>query len=580
MSYLCVAGPGLAEACRVSVSCNEINTVSQSIMKLSAIKVLALAAASIAATSQADACTSLIAAKGATSDGSVMITYAADSHNLYGELYSQPAADHPKGATRKVVEWDTGKPLGEIPEAHHTYATIGNMNEHGLAISESTWGGREELVDTTGVIDYGSLIYIALQRAKTAREAIKVMTDLVKEYGYASSGESFSIADTREAWIMELIGKGGKEKGAVWVAMKVPDGYISGHANHSRIHRFPLKDKENCLYSPDVIKFARQQGYFDGKDEEFSFSRAYAIYDGGALRGCDSRVWAFYNKFAPGMEKYLPWVLRGEGDVLPLWVKPAKPVDANDMKWMMRDHFENTPLDMNGDIGAGPYACPYRWRPLTYDVDSVTYTHERAIATQQTGFSFVAQLNEANPEGMKGLLWFGTDDANTSVYLPIFCSVSRPPHELAHGNVNTLSWDSNFWVNNYVANQAYNRYSQMIPDIRRVQSSLEDSIAADVRVALRTFSEFDAATRADLTQHIADIWASKATKAYKDLGDFLFVKYLDGNVKKVDENGKFIYSPEGMPIYPEFPGYDERYYRTIVKETGDHFKVVEPAQAK
>lgn len=551
-------------------------------MKLNAIKVLALAAASIAATSQAEACTSLIAAKGATADGSVMITYAADSHNLYGELYNQPAADHPKGAMRKVVEWDTGKPLGEIPEARHTYATIGNMNEHGLAISESTWGGREELVDTTGIVDYGSLIYITLQRAKTAREAIKVMTDLVKDYGYASSGESFSIADPDEAWIMELIGKGGKEKGAVWVAMKVPDGYISGHANHSRIHQFPLKDKENCLYSPDVIKFARQQGYFDGKDEDFSFSRAYAVYDGGALRGCDGRVWAFYNKFAPGMDKYLPWVFRGEGEVLPLWVKPAKPVDAADMKWMMRDHFENTPLDMNGDIGAGPYACPYRWRPLTYDVDSVTYTHERAIATQQTGFSFVAQLNGANPEGMKGLLWFGTDDANTSVYLPIFCSVSRAPHELAHGNgdMNTLSWDSNFWVNNYVANQAYNRYSQMIPDIRRVQSSLEDSIAADVKVALRTFGEFDAATRADLTQHLADTWASKATKAYKNLGDFLFVKYLDGNAKKVDENGKFVYSPEGMSVYPEFPGYDERYYRSIVKETGDHFKVVEPAPAR
>lgn len=544
------------------------------------IKGIILAAAAVAIGNGADACTSLIAAKGATADGSVMITYAADSHNLYGELYNQPAADHPKGAMRKVVEWDTGKPLGEIPEARHTYATIGNMNEHGLAISESTWGGREELVDTTGVIDYGSLIYITLQRAKTAREAIKVMTGLVKDYGYASSGESFSIADPNEAWIMELIGKGGKEKGAVWVAMRVPDGYISGHANHSRIHQFPLKDKENCLYSPDVIKFARSQGYFDGKDEDFSFSRAYAIYDGGALRGCDARVWAFYNKFAQGMDRYLPWIMRGEGEVLPLWVKPSKTVDADGMKWMMRDHFEGTPLDMNGDIGAGPYACPYRWRPLTYDVDSVTYTHERAIATQQTGFSFVAQLNDANPDGMKGLLWFGTDDANTSVYLPIFCSVSRPPHQLAHGNgdMNTLSWDSNFWVNNYVANQAYNRYSQMIPDIRRVQSALEGSITADVNVALRTFGEFDAATRTDLVQHLADTWAAKATKSYKNLGDYLFVKYLDGNVKKVDGDGRFIYSPHGMPVYPEFPGYDQRYYRSIVKETGDHFKVVEPAQ--
>lgn len=549
-------------------------------MNIKHLKLFAFVAALAAASPLADACTSLIAAKGATADGSVMITYAADSHNLYGELYNQPAADHKKGDMRKIVEWDTGKPLGEIPEVPHTYATIGNVNEHGLAIAESTWGGREELVDTTGLIDYGSLIYITLQRAQTAREAIKVMTSLVKEYGYASSGESFSIADPSEAWIMELIGKGPNEKGAVWVAMRVPDGHISGHANHSRIHRFPLKDKDNCLYSPDVIKFARSKGYFDGKDEDFSFSRAYAIYDGGALRGCDARVWAFYNKFTPGMDTYLNWILKGEGEPLPLWVKPAAPLSDADMKWMMRDHFENTPLDMNGDIGAGPFDCPYRFRPLTFDVDSVTYTHERAIATQQTGFSFVAQLNATHPDGMKGLLWFATDDANTAVYLPIFCTVARPPHALAHGDVNTLSWDSNFWVNNYVANQAYNRYSQMIPDIRRVQSSLEDSIATDVKVALMTFSEFDLATRAALVQDLADIWAEKATKAYKQLGDFLFVKFLDGNVKKVDADNRFIYTPEGIPAYPGFPGYNERYYRSIVKETGSHFKDFKPASAQ
>ena len=416
------------------------------------------------------ACTSLIAAKGATADGSVMVTYAADSHNLYGELYTQPAADHAPGTMRKVVEWDTGKPLGEIEEVPHTYATVGNMNEHGLTIAESTWGGREELAGS-GLIDYGSLIYITLQRARTAREAIKVMTDLVDRYGYASEGESFSIGDPDEAWIMELIGKGKDDKGAVWVARRVPDCMISGHANFPRIHRFPLKDKtKETIYSKDVIKFAREKGYFDGKDEDFDFSRAYAVTDFGALRGCDARVWAYFNKFAQGMDKYLPWIDRAEGEPMPLWVKPDKPVSATDMKWMMRDHFENTPYDMTNDIGAGPYKVPYRWRPMEFEVDGEKYVHERAIATQQTGFSFVAQLRGNLPPYMRGLLWFGTDDANTNVYLPIFCSVKQAPVQLAHGDVNTLDWNANFWVNNYVANQAYNRYSLMIPDIRRVQS--------------------------------------------------------------------------------------------------------------
>lgn len=538
------------------------------------MKKIIISAMAIAATTGAWGCTSLIAAKGATADGSVMVTYAADSHNLYGELYNQPAADHEKGALRKVVEWDTGKPLGEIPEVAHTYATIGNMNEHGLVIAESTWGGRHELAGT-GLIDYGSLIYITLQRAKTAREAIRVMTDLVKTHGYASEGESFSIADGEEAWIMDLIGKGKADKGAVWVARRVPDGHIAGHANHPRIHRFPLKDKSGeTLYSPDVIKFARSQGYFDGKDEEFDFSKAYGVTDFGALRGCDARVWAYFNLFTPGMDKYLPWIDRAEGDPMPLWVKPEKPLSAADMKRAMRDHFEGTPYDMTNDIGAGPYKVPYRWRPMTFKVDSVEYTHERAIATQQTGFSFVAQLrNDVAPE-LRGLLWFGTDDANTCVYLPVFCGVRKAPAQLAHGDVNTLDWNANFWVNNYVANQAYNRYSLMIPDIRRVQSELENAIAEDVRVAYEQIPEFaDAEIRASLTQDLADIWAERATTAYKQLGDFLFVKFMDGNRKKVDENNQFMRSETGMPLYPEFPGYDERYFRSIVDDAGERLKV-------
>ncbi len=531
-------------------------------------------AAAVAASFDADACTSLIAAKGATADGSVMVTYAADSHNLYGELYNQPAADHPAGTMRKIVEWDTGKPLGEIPEVPHTYATIGNMNEHGLAIAESTWGGREELAGT-GIIDYGSLIYVTLPRAKTAREAIKVMTNLVKDYGYASSGESFSIADPDEAWVMELIGKGKADKGAVWVARRVPDGHISGHANHPRIHKFPLKDKTGeTIYSPDVIKFARSQGYFNGKDEDFDFSKAYGVTDFGALRGCDARVWAYFNKFSKGMDAYLPWIERAEGEPMPLWVKPDSLLTASDMKWMMRDHFEGTPYDMTNDIGAGPYKVPYRWRPMTFTVDSVEYTHERAIATQQTGFSFVAQLRGDLPAYLRGLLWFGTDDANTSVYLPVFCSVKKAPAQLAHGDINTLDWNSNFWVNNYVANQAYNRYSLMIPDIRRVQSKLERDIEEDVRVAIEQIPAFsDEEICHNLTQDLADIWAERATTEYKKLGDYLFVKFLDGNMKKTDADHNFVKSEHGMPVYPEFPGYDDRYFRTIVDDAGPRLRV-------
>ena len=522
----------------------------------------------------ADACTSLIAAKGATADGSVMVTYAADSHNLYGELYRQPAADHAPGTMRPVIEWDTNKRLGEIPEVAHTYSTVGNMNEHGLVIAESTWGGREELAGT-GLIDYGSLIYITLQRAKTAREAIKVMTGLVKDYGYASSGESFSIADPDEVWVMELIGKGKADKGAVWVARRVPDGYISGHANHPRIHKFPLKDKTGeTIYIPDVIKFARQQGYFAGKDEDFDFSRTYAVTDFGALRGCDARVWSYFNRFHKGMDAYLPWIDRAEGEPMPLWVKPDSLLTATDMKWMMRDHFENTPYDMTTDVGAGPFKVPYRWRPMEFEVDSVKYVHERAIATQQTGWSFVAQLRSDLPGYLRGLLWFGTDDANTCVYLPVFCSVTRVPLQLGHGDTNTFDRNSNFWMNSLVANQAYNRYSQMIPDIRKVQKSLEDSILVDVNKAIVELPEFDDETARLLTDDLLEIWAQKATDRYRELATFLFVKFMDGNIKKQAPDGSFLRTEEGIPAYPDFGGYDDpRYFENIARTTGDRLKV-------
>lgn len=533
-------------------------------------------AAMLAASSAAMACTGLIAGKGATVDGSVLVTYAADSHTLYGELYYQPAANHPKGAVRKIVEWDTGKPLGEIPEVSHTYARMGNMNEHALCITESTWGGRHELAGS-GLIDYGSLIYITLERAKTAREAMAVMTDLVHQYGYASEGESFTIADPDEAWIMEMIGKGKRDKGAVWVARRIPDDCIAGHANHSRIHKFPLKDIRNTLYSSDVISFARKQGYFTGKDEDFDFSRAYAVYDGGALRGCDGRVWAYFNKFNSAMSPYLDWVLKGEGQELPLWVKPDKKLSAKDLKWMMRDHFEDTPMDMTKDIGAGPYKVPYRWRPLTYKVDSVEYTHERAIATQQTGFSLVAQLRADAPELMRGVLWFGVDDANTCVYLPVYNCLNEVPRQIAVGNgdLYNLSWDAAFWVTNYVANQAYNRYSQMIPDIRKVQCAMEDSIDMEVATLYNEIDGLDEEIAVRLLNgHTADC-ADKYTRRYKQLGDYLFVKYLDGNVKK-ERDGEFARNEYGMPEYPEFPGYDERYFRSIVNDPdgGERLKLL------
>lgn len=525
--------------------------------------------AALTATSIASwACTGLIATPGATADGSALVTYAADSHTLYGELYHTPAADHPAGSMRAVIDWDTGKPLGEIPQKAHTYTTIGNMNEHGLAITESTWGGRPEL-EGSGMIDYGSLIYITLERARTAREAIKTMTDLVDTYGYASSGESFTIADPDEVWIMELIGKGASDKGAVWVALRVPDGYISGHANHSRIHRFDTKHKsDTVLYSPDVISFAKSKGYYSGPDADFSFSRAYAVYDAGALRGCDGRVWSYYNRFAPDMNRYLPWILNGAGTPLPLWVKPSRPLTAADLKEMMRDHFEGTPLDMTLDAGAGPYSVPYRWRPLTFTVDSVEYTHERAIATQQTGFSLVAQLRRSAPDLMKGILWFGVDDANTCVYIPMYSCLTSVPHEFAVGNgdLYTISRDAAFWVTNMVANQAYHRYSQMIPDIRRVQRALEDSIQAEVDILYDEVASLDPdVARRFLNDHSAH-WARQYVKQYSDLNDYLLVKYLDGNVKREDTPGQFSRNPYGLPEYPQFPGYDNRYYRSIATD--------------
>ena len=522
-------------------------------------------------------CTSLLVGKKASADGSSMITYAADSHVLYGELYHYPASDNPKGAMREVREWDTNKHLGYIPEVQHTYSVTGNMNEHQLAISESTWGGREELTDTTAIIDYGSLIYITLQRAATAREAIKIMTSLVEEYGYYSSGESFSIADPDEIWILEMISKGPYEKGAVWVAQRIPDDCIAGHANQARIHKIPLKDKENCLYSKDVISFARKRGYFTGKDADFSFSKAYCPADFGTLRGCDARVWAFFNKYTVGMDKYLPYLDGENTEILPLYVKPDRKLSVRDVQGMMRDHFEGTPFTMTGDIGSGPWNSPYRFRPMTFKIDGEEYVNERAISTQQTGFSFVAQMRNWLPDPIGGILWFGVDDANTCVYVPMYCAMTEIPHCYSPGNgdLYTLSWTSAFWVHNWVANQVYSRYSLMIPDIRKVQSSLEDNFEKqqpELEVQAKELYTKSPDEAIKFLNSYSINQATEATGKFKELGEYLLVKFLDGNMKK-ERDGKFARTPDGYPESPNFPGYNEEYYRSIVRETGDHLKV-------
>lgn len=539
---------------------------------------VALAGALLAMAPEADACTNLIAGKKATTDGSVMVTYAADSHTLYGMLTHTPAADHAPGEMRKVIEWDTNKPLGEIPQIPHTYNVVGNINEHQLAIGESTWGGHPELVDTTGqaIIDYGSLIQITLERAKTAAEAVDLMGELVNKYGYASSGESFSIADKNEVWVMEMIGKGA-EKGAVWIAVRIPDDAISGHANEPRIRKVNWKDKKNLKYSKDVISFARKRGYFNGKDEDFSFADAYENHTADTRRGCDARVWSYFRRFQPETEKYYAWCNADNDDPMPLYVIPERKVSLAEMQESMRDHYEGTPFEMTSDVGAGPNHAPYRWRPMDWEVDGKEYCNERAIATQQTGWSFVSQSRDWLPDAVGGVLWFGTDDTNTSVYMPFYCSMTEVPAELAPGDINNFSFDSNFWMTNWVANQAYNRYDLMIPDIRKVQNGLEskfqDSRAGKEKeyVAMVESGDMEALRKAVNSEGAAI--AKEATDAYRDLGTYLFVKFMDGNMKKTDENGKFKYTEHGLPASPSFPGYDKKYYENIVKETGDHFLI-------
>jgi len=521
-----------------------------------------------------NACTNFIISKGATVDGSTMITYSADSHVLYGELYFKPAKSYPEGAMMNIYEWDSGKYLGKIKQVRKTYSVVGNMNEHQLAIGETTYGGREELVNHDGIIDYGSLIYITLQRAKNAREAIKIMGELVAEYGYCSEGESFSISDPNEVWILEMIGKGPGNKGAVWVAMRIPDGYVSGHANQARIQQFPLNDPENCIYSPDVISFARSKNYFSGKDEEFSFSDTYNPVDFGGARFCEARIWAMFNRVTSGMDKYLDYA-KGYNlkNRMPLWVKPNKKLSVHDVMNLMRDVFQGTELDMTKDVGAGPFGCGVRWRPMEWTVDGVEYLNERATSTQQTGFSFVAQSRSWLPDPIGGILWFGVDDTWFTIYSPMYCGITKIPETYAEGNGSIMEYSetSAFWTFNQLSNFAYTRWNLLSPEIQNVQNQLETQYIAKVqeidKKAVELFKKSHKKAIAFITDYSINT-GNNTVKQAKNLYINLFVKYMDGNVKEKVDNQK-------IPKVVQ-PGYGEDWYRLIIKETGDKFKIIKP----
>ena len=539
------------------------------------MKKLILTLALAVGTITAFACTNFIVTKGASTDGSVMVTYAADSHQLYGALYYTPKGNFKPGTMLRVDEWDTGKYLGNIPQIPTTYTTVGNMNEHSLIITETTYGGRPELEDPNGVIDYGSLIYITLQRAKTAREAIAVIADLTATYGYASSGESFSIADTEEAWIMELISKGKYGKGIVWVARRIPDGYVSAHANQARITTFPLNDPENCLYSEDVISFARERGYFSGSDEEFSFSDAYAPLDFGGMRGCEARVWSFFRSVAEGMDKYIDYALGvNSNNKMPLWVKPTELVSPKQLFDAMRDHYEGTPMDMTTDIGAGGHHLPYRWRPMYFTVDGVEYCNERATATQQTGFWLCGQARTDKV----GILWFGVDDAATSALTPIYVNTTKIPWCLDEKNGTMLKYSDSslFWITNRVAQFAYLRYDLIGGKVREAvdaweNNMLEDVAVIDKAIAATTSTKKQAKIATEYTlnraQQLFDKWA--------ELDRYLMVKYIDGNVKGEDNNG-FIDNGNGkdIPGKIEQPGYSEKWKRAVAADNGKILEVV------
>ncbi|MCE8465980.1 C69 family dipeptidase [Bacteroides nordii] len=541
-------------------------------------KLILCAAFLVAAVANAFACTNLIVGKNASADGSTIVSYSADSYGLFGELYHYPAATYKKGTLLDVYEWDTGKYLGKIEQARQTYNVIGNMNEFQVTIGETTFGGRPELADSTGIIDYGSLIYIGLQRSRTAREAIKIMTDLVQEYGYYSSGESFTIADPNEIWIMELIGKGPGIRGAVWVAVRVPDDCISAHANQSRIHQFDMNDKENCLYSPDVISFAREKGYFSGVNKDFSFADAYAPLDFGARRFCEARVWSYFNMFTDQGKAFLPYIQGETNDPMPLFIKPNRKISVQDVQDAMRDHYEGTPLDISNDFGAGPYKTPYRLSPLNFKVDGQEYFNERPISTQQSGFVFVAQMRASMPDAVGGVLWFGTDDANMTVFTPVYCCTDKVPvcyTRVGGADYITFSWDSSFWIFNWVSNMVYPRYDLMIGDIRATQHELEGTFheaqAGIESMATRLYQKNPDEAKAFLTNY-TNMTAQSTFDTWKRLGEFIIVKYADGVIRKM-KDGKFERNSIGQPAGVIRPGYPKEFLEEYVKQTGERYKV-------
>lgn len=552
--------------------------------------IIVLSIAFVAMNLTSFSCTNFLITKGASTDGSTMISYAADSHVLYGELYYWPAKKYEAGTMLDIYEWDTGKFLGKIKQAAETYNVTGNMNEWQVAIGETTYGGKKELATQKGAImDYGSLIYVALQRSKTAREAIKIITGLMAEYGYASSGESFSVSDANEVWIFELIGKGEGEKGAVWVARLVPDGYVCAHANQARITTFDFQKENkwndpntNTFNSPDVISFAKKKGWFKGEDKDFSFSDTYAPVDFGGARWCEVRVWAFFNAVVGGMDKYWEYA-KGHiqhdnpngyaSNRMPLWIKPDKKVSNHDMMNFMRNHLEGTELDMSKDIGAGPFECPYRWRGLTWEVDSVTYCNERATATQQTGFSFISQSRSWLPREIGGIIWFGVDDAASSVYFPQYSNATRVPKTFSVGNGEMMKWsdESAFWAFNQVSNFAYTRYNYIHPEIAKKQNFLETQYIQQVADNDKRWKDLNSKLAVEVVTKYSLQTGDALTFAWKDFYKYLFLKYMDGNIKEANE------IPDGYKYIPakvEQPGYNEKWKRAVIKDTGDKLKVI------
>lgn len=538
-----------------------------------------LSAFLIAATA-AMACTNFIVGKKASADGSVICSYNADDYGLFIGLCHYPAGKHAKGEMRDIIDWDTHKYIGQIPEAPETYNVIGNINEYQVTIGETTYGGREEMVDTTGGIDYGSLIYLGLQRSKTAREAIKVMTTLAQTYGYCSGGETFTICDPNEAWIMEMQGKGPGSKGVVWVAVRIPDNAISAHANQSRIGKFDMKDKANVLYAKDVVSFARSKGWYTGKDADFNWKNTYAKPDFSGRRFCDARAWSFFNRFAKGMDRYLPWALGVDKDAedMPLWVIPDKKLSVQDVQTAMRDHYEGTPMALDSaDMGGGIWQMPYRPTPLMFEVDGKKYFNERPVSTQQTGFSYVAQLRAWLPRQVGGVLWFGNDDGNMVAYTPVYCGNTVQPvcYNTPGADGLHFSMDNAFWVCNWVSNMVYPRYSQLFPSLKEVRDSLELSYFAqqkeveDKAVALY---QTDPASAVKYLNTYSNKQADQMLSRWKQLATYLIVKFNDMTVRP-EENGRFKLTPEGIGARVSRPGYPEPFRRKLVKATGSKYEV-------